>query len=427
MPSSDSARATTRPSWIPISRTPFTPWDGSSTRPRTTRSNSGFSTADALLTPLYGIGGALPFVLLVSDRSPFWIRPPIPLTAAQTGQRGRAVPGGETGPRSKKAEAVPDLLITEEVRDTSLDALAAEFSVEYAPELWRTREAVLERVREARALMVRNMTIVDRELIAAAGRLEVVGRIGVGLDNLDLPALSERGVVVCYPPEENAVSVAEHVFALLLGFARRLPAADRSLRAGEWDRGRFIGFELAGKQLAILGLGRIGFRVAVRARAFGMHVRAYDPFLTAQHPYVTESSATLVSLETALREADVVTCHLPLTAETRGLLNAARLGWMQPHALLINTSRGPVVEEAALCAALTAGRLGGAALDVFEREPPGQNPLFQLPNVVLTPHIASWTHESLRRVISTVTADVRRILSGHPAENFANFPAPRRA
>jgi D-3-phosphoglycerate dehydrogenase len=314
-----------------------------------------------------------------------------------------------------------DILLTEEIEDPSIDALAERYRVVAAPSLWKDRRALLERVGDARAILLRNMTIVDAEFIAAARRLEVVGRIGVGLDNLDLRTLSERGVVVCYPPEENAVSVAEHVFALLLGFARHIPSAHQSAREGRWERTRFIGFELAGKTMSILGLGRIGFRVALRARAFGMRILAYDPYLVPQHPSVTESGAQLVPLEEALRQADVISCHLPLTAETRGILNSERLAWLKSTALLINTSRGGVIDEQALVEVLRAGGIGGAALDVREQEPPPDSELNTLPNVLLTPHIASWTRESLQRVISTVAADVDRVLSGRPARNYVNF------
>ncbi len=319
---------------------------------------------------------------------------------------------------------MPDIILTEQIIDPSIDELARRYDVVTQPELWRDRDALRERVKDARAIMVRNMTLVDRSVIDAAPNLRVVGRIGVGLDNLDLRALSERGIVVCYPPEENAVSVAEHVFAMLLSFARRIPAADRSAREGKWERARFIGFELAGKTMGILGLGRIGFRVAVRARAFGMRVLAYDPYIVSQHAAVTETGTELAPLETVLRESDVITCHLPLTDETRGLINAERLGWMKPTAILINTSRGPAIHEADLAEALRAGKLGGALLDVREKEPPERGPLDALPNVLLTPHIASWTEESLHRVISTVAADVDRVLSGQPARSFANFPEP---
>lgn len=318
-----------------------------------------------------------------------------------------------------------DLLLTEEILDPSIDALAGRFQVAREPGLWKDRPALLARLADVRAVMVRNMTTVDRDFLEAAPHLQVIGRIGVGLDNLDMRAINERGVVVCYPPEENAVSVAEHVFALLLGLARHIPEADRCVREGRWERSRYIGFELAGKTLGILGLGRIGFRVAVRARAFGMRVVAYDPYLVPQHPAVTETHAELLSLEEVLRVSDVVTVHLPLTEATRKLLGAERLALMKPEGVLINTSRGDVVDEAALYEALAGGRLGGAALDVREQEPPGESPLHSLPNVLLSPHIASWTRESLRRVISTVAADVERVLEGKPARSFANFPEPR--
>lgn len=320
---------------------------------------------------------------------------------------------------------MPDILVTEEIRDPSIDELASRYRLAYEPELHGNGPALLERLRGVRAVIVRNMTSVDRTFIDAATELWVVGRIGVGLDNLDIPTLSDRGVVVCYPPEENAVSVAEHVFALLLGFARRIPTGDTMVREGRWDRYACVGFELAGKTLGILGLGRIGFRVATRARAFGMRLLAYDPYLVPQHSFVTESGAELAPLERVLREADVVSCHLPLTAETRGLIDRERLGWMKPTALLINTSRGQVIDERALYEALREGVIGGAALDVREQEPPGDSPLHALPNVLLTPHIASWTNESLHRVISTVAADVDRVLSGQPARNYVNFPSPR--
>lgn len=319
-----------------------------------------------------------------------------------------------------------DILITEDTRDASIDALAARYQVAREPLLWKDPGALRARLGGVRGLVVRNMTMVDRAVVEAAPNLQVVGRIGVGLDNLDLPALSERGVVVCFPPEENAVSVAEHVFAMLLALARKIPAADRCVREGRWDRYSYVGFELAGKTMSILGLGRIGYRVATRARAFGMRVLAYDPFLVPQHPYVTESGAQLVSLEEALREGDVLSCHLPLTPRTRGLINAASLRTLKSSAVLINTSRGQVVDEHALAEALRDGVIAGAALDVREQEPPGESPLHALPNVLLTPHIASWTEEALHRVISTVVADVDRVLSGHPAQNYVNFPTPRR-
>lgn len=319
-----------------------------------------------------------------------------------------------------------DVLITEEAAGEAIEPLKARWQVEEASGLWRDPQALRERVRGARALMVRNQTNVDAALLAAAERLEVIGRIGVGMDNIDVPAASERGIVICYAAEENALSVAEHVFALLLALARKIPAADRSVREGRWERALHTGFELYGKTMAVLGLGRIGFRVALRARAFGMQVVAWDPLLSPSSPAVTETGAELVPLEDALAAADVVSLHLPLTDETRGLLSRPRLMAMKPGAVLVNTARGALLDEAALAEVLAGGHLAGAALDVREAEPPGDSPLHPMENVVLTPHIASWTHEATARVLATVAGDVDRVLRGEPARYFWNFARPCR-
>jgi D-3-phosphoglycerate dehydrogenase len=270
--------------------------------------------------------------------------------------------------------------------------------------------------------MVRNMTHVDAALLEAAPDLQVIGRVGVGLDNLDLPAIAARGLVVCYPPEENAVSVAEFTFGLILALARRIPASERNVRAGRWDRYSFVGIELAGKTLGLLGLGRIGMRVAARARAFQMRVLAFDPHLVSQHPHVTETGATLVGFEELLAASDCISCHLPLTTATHHLLNERAFSLMKPGALVINTSRGGIIDERALLEALREGRAGGAALDVREVEPAPPGDLGDLPNVILTPHIAGWSAEALHRMIETVAADVDRVLSGLPPRNPVPFP-----
>lgn len=316
------------------------------------------------------------------------------------------------------------ILLTEEILDPSIDDLAAQHLVVRMPDLWRDRDAMLLRLKETDAVLVRNQTLVDRAFIEAAPRLRVVGRIGVGMDNLDLRTLSERGVVVCYPPEENAVSVAEHVFALLLSHERLIAQADASIRAGGWARSEFIGREICGRTMGVLGLGRVGFRVAVRARAFGMHVLAHDPFMSAQHPAVTETGTELVSLDDLLLRSDVISCHLPLSSESRLLINRERLARVKPDAILINTSRGGVLDEEAVEEALAAGRLRAALLDVRTQEPPEPTGLTQRSDVLQTPHIASWTSESLRRVITTVVADVERVLAGQPAQSYVNFPEP---
>lgn len=307
---------------------------------------------------------------------------------------------------------MPDILITEQIAGPAIDELSHRYNVRSDPDLWRDRSNLLEHAREYRAILVRNMTLLDRELLTAAARLEVIGRFGVGMDNIDLEAAAERGVTICYPPDENGIPVAEHVFALLLGLARHVVAGDRMVRDGGWDRQALIGFELFGKTMGVLGYGRIGMRVGTRARSFGMEVLAYDPYLSSHHPFVTETTAELRSLEDVLRGSDVVSCHLPLTEKTRGILNRETLAQMRPGALFINTSRGPVVDEDALFELLASGHLGGAGLDVRTVEPPVDARFNDLSNVLLAPHIAGWTKEAHLRVIGTVAADVDRVLQG---------------
>jgi D-3-phosphoglycerate dehydrogenase len=253
----------------------------------------------------------------------------------------------------------------------------------------------------------------------------VIGRCGAGLDNIDLAAASEAGVAVVYAPLQNAVSVAELTLALLLALARRLPAMDAATKAGRWDRHAFTGIELYGKTLGIVGLGRIGFLVARRAQALGMRILAHDPHVNPHHPMVLESGAELVELDVLLGRSDVVSCHLPSTDSTRGLFNADRLARFKPGALFLNLARGDVVDEPALIKALRSGRLGGAALDVRAVEPPVPGELERLANVILTPHVAAFTHEAQQRVVQAVCRDVAAVLAGRPAHHMANRPAAR--
>ena len=277
--------------------------------------------------------------------------------------------------------------------------------------LWNDRGRLLAEMADCEALLVRNQTQVDRELIDAAPRLRAVGRWGVGLDNLDVPALRERGVEVITGGAANATSVAEYVLAAMLIGARHLAEADVSVRRSEWARARFGGIELAGKTLGLVGLGEIGRRVAVRARAFEMRVVAYDPFLTPEHPLVQAAGATLVPLDDLLAEADVVSLHVPLTDTTRGMLDAARLRAMKPKAQLINTARGGIVDEAALLAHLRATPAFYAVLDVRDVEPsPTDDPFKDVPNVLLTPHVAGLSAEAQAGIAANVVAGVLRVL-----------------
>jgi D-3-phosphoglycerate dehydrogenase len=319
------------------------------------------------------------------------------------------------------------VLVSEEIEGTGIDRLKTKYEVSVVPDIWKSPARLEAALQETHALFIRNQTQVTESLLARATDLRVIGRAGAGYDNVDMGAASRAGIVVCYSPEENAVSVAEHVFALLLALARKIPGADQSVKSGNWERKKYHGTEIMGKTLGILGLGKIGFRVALRARAFGMCVLGHDTYLSPSHLHVTESGASMVSMEQLLEEADFLTIHLPLNRETRGLLNMSLFRRMKRTAFLINTSRGEIVVEKDLVQALRDRTLAGAALDVLEKEPPlPENPLWGFEQVVLTPHTAGLTHEAQEKVVDAVAEDVDRVLSGNPALRYVNFPLPKK-
>lgn len=319
-----------------------------------------------------------------------------------------------------------DILVTENVAGEEMDALKRAFDVACEPELWRTPARVREMLRDFRAIVVRNQTQVNADLIGSARKLEVIGRAGVGLDNVDVAAASRSGIVVAFTPEQNSISVAELCIGLILSLARGIPAADRSTRSGKWERQAFTGTELFGKTLGIVGLGRIGFLTAMRARAFGMSIIAHDDFISPDSPMVSECGAKLVSLDELLAQTDVISVHIPHTPQTTRLFDYARFSAMKPGALFINTSRGEVVNEDDLIRALREDKIAGAALDVRAVEPPSASALSEMDNVILTPHIAAFTREGQRRVVSSICRDVAAVLRGEPAKNFVNFPRPHR-
>ncbi|HET7011168.1 MAG TPA: hydroxyacid dehydrogenase [Anaerolineales bacterium] len=274
-------------------------------------------------------------------------------------------------------------------------------------------EAGLEAATDVDAIIVRGGSRVTAEVISRAGpRLRVVGRAGVGVDNIDLEAARRAGVAVVNAPLSSTLSVAEHVLALMFALARRIPAGDASLRRGEWRKAELEGSELFDKTLGVLGLGRIGRAVAQRAAALGMRVVGHDPLISAEA--IRQAGATPVDFDTLLEESDYISLHVPLDEQTRGLLGADELQKMKPGARVISTSRGGIVDETALLQALESGRLAGAALDVFEREPPGASPLLQHPAVVVTPHIAAQTAEAQTRASADIAAEVLAALRGEP-------------
>ena len=318
------------------------------------------------------------------------------------------------------------ILVTENITGKAMDALRQQFDVVWDQDLWKSPEKLRETVRDADAILVRNQTAVDATLIAAAPRLQAIGRAGVGLDNVDCSAASAAGVVVAYTPEQNSISVAELAIGFMLALARSIPAADRSAKSGAWDRKRFMGgVELYGKTLGVVGMGRIGFLTAMRARAMGMEIIACDPQVSPDAAAIVETRARLTTLDELLASADFVSCHVPETPGTINLFKYERFCRMKPSAYFVNTSRGKVVDEAGLARALAEKRIAGAALDVRAKEPP-DGPLSTADKVILAPHIGAFTVEGQERVVTSVCRDVAEVLSGRPARNFFNFATPRR-
>lgn len=308
-----------------------------------------------------------------------------------------------------------DLVISEFMDQPTAEGLVGEYDSIWEPDLWSRRDALLSQMGDARAIVVRNATQVDPELLSAAPKLRLVARMGVGLDNIDVEACRARGVEVCPSVGANAVSVAEYVIASAMILLRG-PAyfATPEVVTGRWDRPRFAGAgEIAGRVMGIVGFGSIGQTVARKARALGMDVIAHDAVMPADHPAWAE--ARRVDLDTLIAEADVISLHCPKLPQTIDLIDAAAFARMKPGAVLVNSARGGIVNEAACAEALRSGRIAGAALDTLDVEPiaPDVAALFDgVPNLILTPHIAGVTRESNRRIAEVAAANVRRVLNG---------------
>jgi D-3-phosphoglycerate dehydrogenase len=283
------------------------------------------------------------------------------------------------------------------------------------------RPRLPEILAEYDALVVRSSTQVTADLMKAGGKLKVVGRAGIGVDNVDVPAATELGILVVNAPTANLVSATEHTFALLLALARRVPEADASVKAGEWNR-KLTGVELHGKTLGVIGFGRIGQRVADRARGFEMRIVASDPLL--DEAAARRLNVELLPLDDLLARADVITFHTPLTRESRNLLNRERIARMKKGALVVNCGRGGVIDEEALLEALESGHLGGAALDVFAEEPPKDLRLVRHKRVVATPHLGAQTAEAQERISIETAQMVLAALSGSPDVAAVNGPFP---
>ncbi len=310
------------------------------------------------------------------------------------------------------------VLVAEQLAPEGVELLAGRHDVDVKTGL--SPDELRAIIGEYDALVVRSQVSVDAGLISAGSRLVVIGRAGVGVDNVDLDAATRAGIVVVNAPTGNTIAAAEHTLALMYALARRIPAADASMRRGEWTRSAFTGVELRGRTLGIVGLGKIGQAIADRARAMEMTILGEDPFVTAEQ--AANHGVELVGIDALLERSDVVTVHVPLTRQTRGLIGERALARMKPGALLLNVARGGVVDEAALARALAEGRLAGAAIDVFEAEPPTDSPLLSAPNTVLTPHLGASTAEAQVLVATEVAAQILDVLDGRSARYAVNAP-----
>src|SRR5215813_712164 len=313
------------------------------------------------------------------------------------------------------------ILVADEVSESGLQPLRdAGFAVEKKTGL--SPDELRREIAQSDGLIVRSETKVNSELLEAAPKLRVIGRAGVGVDNIDVPAATARGVVVMNAPDGNTITTAEHTIALLVALARRVPQANSSLKSGKWERKNFIGTELQNKVLGIVGLGRIGRVVASRARALGMNIIAYDPFVAPEQ--ARDLEIEVAALDEVFRRADFLTIHTPLTPETRGIIGRDAFAKMKKGVRIINCARGGLIDEAALREAIESGKVAGAALDVFETEPPPpDHPLLQLDQVIATPHLGASTTEAQEGVAFTVAEQMRDYLLAGALRGAVNIPA----
>ena len=313
---------------------------------------------------------------------------------------------------------MPKVLISDPIAQEGIDLLIQHAQVDVRPGL--SKEELKRILPEYDALIVRSETKVTADVIAADSRLQVIGRAGVGVDNIDLEAATQRGIAVVNAPTGNTIAAVEHTMALMLALARHVPQANASLRGGEWKRSAFVGVEVRNKTLGIVGLGRVGAEVARRAASFNMQLLGYDPFVSPD--YARNLGVELTSLDELFQQSDFITVHTPLTDSTRGLIGQREMEMMKPGVRLINVGRGGLIDEEALLQALEDGHVAGAALDVFVQEPPGESLLVQHPNVIATPHLGASTAEAQQEVAREVVQEVLSILEGRPAKSTVNMP-----
>lgn len=313
------------------------------------------------------------------------------------------------------------VLITDPLSEYGIQQLLDASDVEVVRQTNLSPAELLEIIGDYDALLVRSQTQVTAEVLAAGKKLKAVGRAGVGVDNIDINAATQAGVPVINAPDGNTISTAEHSFAMLMAVARNIPQAHKKLVDGTWDRKSFQGVELNNKVLGIIGMGRIGSEVAKRAKAFGMTVMGYDPFMTEER--AQKMGVTNATVDEIARNADFITVHTPLTKETRYIISTKEFAKMKDGVRLINCARGGIIDEKALFEAITSGKVAGAALDVYEVEPPVDNPLVGLPQVVTTPHLGASTIEAQENVAVDVSEEILKVLRGEAFKNAVNLPS----
>ncbi len=313
---------------------------------------------------------------------------------------------------------MPKILITDSIHDDAVEILKNAGDVEIATGL--TPDELKEKIKDADAIVIRSGTKLTRDIIIAAKNLKVIARAGVGVDNVDLNAATEKGIIVVNSPDASSISVAELAMGLMLSAARNIPQATASLKKGEWDRKSFKGIELYGKTLGIIGLGRIGQQVAKRAKAFGMNLVGYDPYIPTN--VAEKIGVELMDVNELCKVSDFITLHVPLTPKTKHIIGKEQIALMKKNAIIVNCARGGLIDEEALYEALKNGKIRGAGLDVFEEEPPKNNPLLTLNNVIGTPHQGASTVEAQKSAGTVVAEQVVKILNGKPAENVVNLP-----
>ncbi|MGL5880244.1 MAG: phosphoglycerate dehydrogenase, partial [Xenococcaceae cyanobacterium] len=309
------------------------------------------------------------------------------------------------------------VLVSDTIDKVGIDILSQVAQVDVKTGL--PNEELVKIIPEYDALMIRSGTKVTKEIIEAGEHLKIIGRAGVGVDNVDVPSATRKGIVVVNSPEGNTIAAAEHALAMMLSLSRHIPDANVSVKKNEWKRNQFVGSEVYKKTLGVVGLGKIGSHVATVARSMGMKLLAYDPFISAER--AEQIGCRLVDLDLLFREADYITLHLPKTPETANLINAEALAKMKPTVRIVNCARGGIVDENAIAEALKAGQIAGAALDVFDSEPLGESPLRDAPNIILTPHLGASTEEAQVNVAIDVAEQIRDVLLGLPARTAVNI------